>query len=61
MDAIELFFRLATLESIREPINLMPALGESFEISERDTLRTTCKGILGIAPIEHQKSHGVRE
>ena len=61
MDAIERLFGLATLETVGEPLNLVPALGESLEVSERDTLRTACEGVLGITPIEHQKTHGVRK
>lgn len=45
-------------ESVCKPVDLVTALRERRQIALRDTLRATRKGVLGIAPVEHQKTHG---
>ena len=57
-NTVDLFLRRAARKSVGKPRNLMTALHEPAQISQRHTLSPAGQGTAWVTPIEHQKTHG---
>ena len=60
VDAINNLRRIAAIEGIGKPRNLVPALHETAQIGVGDTLGTAGEWIARVAPVKHQKSHAAQ-